>query len=125
MKTIMARIKFLFLIVFSTFLPFVVGAQQPLGGGGVKLKNPFAGEIETLPKFVEVLATNVVLPIGSVVVVLFIIYSGYLFVTAQGNPAKLETAKSAFLYACIGALVLLGAFTIAQVINNTILQITS
>ncbi len=118
--------KYLFLLVFLAFLPFATFADEGTLGGGLKqLKNPFKGGVDSLPKFVEVLAKDIVLPIGSVVVVLFIIYSGYLFVVAQGNPAKLEQAKSAFLYACIGALVLLGAFTIAQVINNTILQITN
>ena len=119
----MARIKSLFLLLFLGLLPFVVGAATgdtgDTGDNG-KLENPFKGGVDSLPKFVTVLANDIVLPIGAVVVVLFVIYSGYLFVTAQGNPAKLETAKSAFLYACIGAVVLLGALTIAQVIQGTI-----
>lgn len=111
----MKKTILIFSLIFLGFLPFVVGAQN-----STTLENPFKGGVDSLPKFVEVLAEDIVLPIGTVVVVLFIIYSGFLFVTAQGNPTKLETAKSAFLYACIGAVVLLGAFVIAQVIQGTV-----
>lgn len=113
-----------FLIVFLSSLPLLShadGEEPPVGG---KLENPFKGGADSLGDFVQILANDVVMPIGAVVVVLYIIYSGYLFVVAQGNPSKLEEAKRAFLYSCIGAVVLLGAWAIAQVIENTVAQIT-
>ena len=88
-----------------------------------QIENPLAGGIDTLQKFVEVVVTDIVIPIGTVIVILAIIYSGFLFVTAQGNPAKLETAKKAFLWSAIGAVILLGAYVIATAIENTINQI--
>ncbi|HZS42755.1 MAG TPA: pilin [Candidatus Paceibacterota bacterium] len=58
--------------------------------------------------------------IGAVICVFFIIYAGFLFVTAQGNEDKLKTAKNAFLYTVIGVIILLGAELIAKIIENTI-----
>ena len=61
--------------------------------------------------------------LGIPVIALAIIYSGFLFVEARGNSEKLGKAKSALLYTLIGAAILLGAWTIAQLISDTILQI--
>ncbi|MDO8514664.1 MAG: hypothetical protein Q7S50_03920, partial [bacterium] len=57
---------------------------------------------------------RLVIQIGAVVVVLMLVYVGFLFVVAQGNESKLTTAKTALLWTVIGALVLLGAQAIAS-----------
>ena len=41
-------------------------------------------------------------------------------ITAQGNPQKLSTAKTSFLFTTIGAAVVLGAWVLAQMISDTI-----
>jgi hypothetical protein len=51
---------------------------------------------------------------------MFLIWSGFMFVSAQGNPEKIETAKSRLLYTIIGAILLLGAWTISQAIKGTV-----
>ncbi len=61
--------------------------------------------------------------IGIPVIALAIIYSGFLFVSARGNEAKLKTAKDALMYTCIGAAILLGAWALAQIINETVLAL--
>lgn len=61
-----------------------------------------------------------VLTIGIPIVALVIIYSGFLFVFARGNPEKLSKAKDALLYTVIGAAILLGSWAIAQMIQATI-----
>lgn len=63
---------------------------------------------------------GVVMKIGIPVAAMFIIYSGFLFVKAQGNEAELTKAKSAFTYAVIGTAILLGAWLLAQGISSTI-----
>jgi len=86
-----------------------------------KLPNPFQMPgVDTLYEFIEVVINNVILPIGSVVVVMAFIWTGYLFVVAQGQPDKLETARRAFLYTVIGTAVLLGAWTLTLAIKGTI-----
>ena len=61
--------------------------------------------------------------VGFYVVVLFIIYSGFLFVKAAGNPKALDEAKQVFLYTVIGAAILLGAMVLARVIEGTVDQL--
>ena len=65
-----------------------------------------------------------VIKIGIPVIALAIIYSGFLFVSAQGNSEKIKKAKDAILYSLIGAAILLGSWAIAQLISNTVLKIS-
>lgn len=65
-----------------------------------------------------------VIGILSIVAALYIMYSGFLFVSARGNETKIKTAKSSFLNAIIGTAILLGAWaittTIVGIINSVI-----
>jgi len=56
---------------------------------------------------------------------LAIIYTGFLFVEAQGSPEKITKAKKALTYTIIGAAILLGAFVIADAIGKTVDEIKS
>jgi len=117
--------------LFSAQTPFPGGGSAPAeggetgggsapAGGETEFPNPFGNGITTLPEFIETLTNNVILPVGSVIVVIMIIYAGFLFVTAQGNENKITDAKRAFMYAVIGALILLGSWVIANSIRGTI-----
>jgi hypothetical protein len=66
---------------------------------------------------------EILLPIGGILAVLAFIYSGFLFVTAQGKEKQIETARRALLYSAIGTAVLLGAWSISQVICGTVEQL--
>lgn len=48
---------------------------------------------------------------------------GLQFLIAQGEPKKIENARWNFVYAVIGALLVLGAWTIATLIARTVVQI--
>ena len=97
----------------------------PTGNSGViKLTNPFS-KGDNLYQFIQAVVSDILLPIGGVVAVIAIIYSGFKLVTSRGNETKLEEAKRAFLYTTIGVAILLGAWAIAKVIENTITQITN
>lgn len=61
-----------------------------------------------------------IIRIGSVVVILMIVYVGYLFVIARGNESKITEARKALLWTVIGALVLLGAKAISSGILATV-----
>ncbi|WP_230687680.1 hypothetical protein, partial [Streptococcus pneumoniae] len=49
--------------------------------------------------------------------VLFAVYSGFMFVEARGNVEKLEEARKNFFYVIIGALIIFASWTIATVIK--------
>ncbi|MAZ40808.1 hypothetical protein CL654_01685 [bacterium] len=82
-----------------------------------QLQNPIAADnlLGLLQRLVDVL-----IQYGVVIAVFFIIYSGFLFVTARGSEDKIKSAKKTFLYTIIGASVLLGAWVIVTVIAETI-----
>ena len=79
--------------------------------------NPIASD--SFMEFVNSIL-EVVMKIGIPVAAMFIIYSGFLFVKAQGNEAELTKAKSAFTYAVIGTAILLGSWLLATGIESTI-----
>jgi len=112
---------FMFLRASSVFAQAAVGTDDC---GGFKICNPLKGS-NNLYEFIKNVVDNVVLPIGGVVAVLAIIYSGYLFVTAVGNEEKLKTAKMTLWYSVIGTAILLGAWVIATGIEATINQLTN
>lgn len=61
-----------------------------------------------------------VIQIGTVVIILMLVYVGFLFVVARGDTGKLTTARQALLYTVIGALILLGSKAIALGIEATV-----
>ncbi|MDE1925386.1 MAG: hypothetical protein KGH79_04410 [Patescibacteria group bacterium] len=61
--------------------------------------------------------------IGGIIVILMLVYTGFKFVAARGNPGALEEAKKMLLWTIVGALILLGAQAIALGIQATIAAI--
>jgi len=62
---------------------------------------------------------DIVVQVGVVVVVLALIYSGFLFIVARGNEEKINKAKMTFMWTVIGAVILLGAQALSDVVCNT------
>jgi len=83
-----------------------------------QIENPL-GDGSSLPAFIESLL-GIIVRAGIPLVVLALVYAGFRFVIAQGNPEKLNDAKKTLLYVVIGSLILLGAWTIATILNNTL-----
>lgn len=61
-----------------------------------------------------------VIRIGTVVVILMLVYVGYLFVVARGEPGKITEARQALLWTIVGALILLGSQAISKGIEATV-----
>lgn len=87
---------------------------------GTKIDNPISSN--DIAEFVKNVLENVI-KLAIPVVALAIIYSGFLFVMAQGNSEKIGAAKDALLYTVIGAAVLLGSWAIAKMISETVLKL--
>jgi hypothetical protein len=75
---------------------------------------------KSIPEAVAAIMDNLVIPIAVPGVILAIIYTGFLFVTARGNSKKIEEAQKAALYTAIGSAIILGAWVIASAISGTI-----
>ena len=80
------------------------------------LENPL-GDTETFQQLLDKIV-NVVTTLGGIVAVLFIIWSGFLFVTARGNEEQLKTARTTFYWTIIGTAILFGAGIISEAIVN-------
>ncbi|MHB1163176.1 MAG: hypothetical protein ACYCZZ_01445 [Minisyncoccota bacterium] len=99
-------------------------------GSSIELINPLkgvdcsSGNGNCLMAFLNSIL-QFVIQIGVVVVILMLVYVGFLFVTARGEPGKITTARTALLWTVIGALILLGAQAIASGIQATVQALSS
>ena len=113
--------KFNLLVPYVTVLlciPFLVNAgDEGLNVEGVGLENPL--KVSSLEDLLVALL-NIVVVIATPIIIFFIIYSGFLYVTAQGNATKLETARNSLVYAIIGGVIIIGAVAIGEIIGNLV-----
>jgi len=93
------------------------------GGAQVSIQNPLPEDVDTISGLLELIIKNIILPIGSILVVVMIIFTGFKFVVARGNEEKLREAKSALTWTVVGAAVLLGSWVIAEAIQATLCNI--
>lgn len=83
-----------------------------------RLENPLGG-VDTLDGlFFEIV--NVLLIIAVPIIVFFIIFAGFTYVTAQGNPEKVKLASRSLLYGVIGGVIILGSSAIMIIIRNLV-----
>lgn len=109
--------------MFTVFLSVINFSEAFAQGDPGKLSNPLAGgNINDIPTLVESLL-GIVLTVGVPLIALAVIYAGFKFVTAQGNPEKLEEAKKTLIWVVVGAAILLSAYAIAVGIKATIIDI--
>ena len=101
-----------------------VFARLPVGDGrptptppSPAIKNPLNSE--TILDLLTALL-NVIVQVGIPLIALAIVYSGFLFVKAQGNDSQLSEAKKTLYWTIIGAAIVLGALVISQVIQTTV-----
>jgi len=109
-------------ILLAQTMPAPSTTQSPTPGStqiGAKIDNPFNGGND-LMALIRVILSNIVMPIAAVAVVVWIVWAGFQFVLAQGNPKKIDDAKKNLLWSLIGAGILLGAAAISVVVENTV-----
>ena len=98
----------LFTAIYAIIRPEAVLAD-------ITLQNPIkAGSFAEVIQRIAKLMTEIGLPIAAI----FLVWSGFLFVSARGDEKKLEAAKSAFYWTVIGTALIVGAYAIATAIVN-------
>ena len=105
----------------ATFAADATGGGTPAPLVSAQVENPI--KYDNFADFVAAVlqtAVEILMPF----VVLAFIWSGFLFVRAQGKPAELETAKSAIFWSVIGAFILMGAWGFSQIIATTVTTLT-
>ena len=125
----------IFLITLLTYqLPVVVWAQSGSGAGAGGGSGSGSGggsgsgapntlnnylQNQTLMGLLESIL-EVIMIFAVPIVVFFIIYAGFQYVTARGDVGKVSNAHRALLYAVIGGVIILAAQVLIAVIGNTI-----
>jgi hypothetical protein len=116
---IVSRYGFVFVLFV---LPIIFASATGISGS---IDNPLGKTgPQDIPSFIQKIL-EVVLVIGVPIVTLAIIYTGFLFVKAQGKPEEITKAKQTLLYSIIGAALLLGSFVISSAIKGTVDEIIS
>ena len=87
-------------------------------GNNITFDNPL-GSTKDLPALLAVVLKALV-QLGVPVLTLFIVWAGFKFVTAKGDPGEIKKAREMLFWAVIGGAVLLGARLIASVIDTTV-----
>lgn len=95
------------------------------GGGPSEGTNPdcSGGLFDPICKSVKdifLAILDIIMVFAVPIVLFFIVWAGFLYVTARGNEAQLEKATRALTYAVVGGLLVLGAKVLLEVITNTI-----
>jgi hypothetical protein len=101
------------------------GIGSPTGGSGIsggsaELKNPLG--VSSFQDLAKALL-NAAIVIGIPIAVLFIVFAGFKFVLARGNPEALKIARKNLLYTIVGIAIFIGASLIAGVITSTLHQL--
>jgi len=101
-------------------LPMDVYAASPKKcPPGSEFCNPLRDGLNTVSGFTEALLKAVIYILFPIAV-LFMIYSGFKFIIAQGNEQELKKAKVNFFWTVIGLSLLLGAVALAAILRGTI-----
>jgi hypothetical protein len=87
----------------------------------LKIKNPLG--VTSIEDVIQKIM-GVIVKLAIPVIICFFLYAGFSFITAQGDKEQLKKAKNMFLQTVIGAIIILGAWTIAAAIVSTVNLIT-
>jgi len=94
-------------------------------GFTVNIKNPLENSgIDSIEAFIEKII-DIIVMIVTPFIVLCLIYAGFQYVTAGGDPGKIKKAHAWLLWTVVGAAVILGAWVIAHAIAGTVKELAA
>jgi len=88
----------------------------------IDIDNPIS--VNSIPDLIQKVLEGLI-KIGIPLLVVMIVYSGFLYLFARGEPAKITAAHEMLKYTLIGGAILLGAWALAQLIHTTLIEITA
>lgn len=107
-------------LVFVFFLTLLFAAVDPVLAQPSGLRNPLEERGITDMTGLLRVVLSAFMAIMFPITVLFIVYTGFLFLTAQGNPAKILEARRYLIYTIIGAILILGSYALSTAIRATV-----
>lgn len=120
LKTLIATITGLFapLVALAAEGPFQQ-AQKLVGDVGTAAG---VGQQQSLPKIVGSII-NVALGFIGIVLLVLLLYGGFTWMTAGGEPKKVETAQTTIRNAIIGLIVIVAAFAISNFVLTALTNV--
>lgn len=113
--------KFFYQIVITTSLVagLLINKVEAASDGNISviLINPI--KVSSIAELLQAIL-GVVIVLATPVIVFFIIYAGFLYVTAQGNAEQVKQATRALTYAIIGGVIIIGSVAIAAIVKNLV-----
>ncbi|MGD0576965.1 MAG: hypothetical protein ABSA74_02750 [Candidatus Staskawiczbacteria bacterium] len=98
-------------------LPLVISATDIVAGGG--LHSIGTGPAVDIVSLMHGIERGVAFVFGAIAVICFVV-AGVLFLTAQGAPEKLKTAKAAVIWGVAGVIVGIAAYSIVAIVEAII-----
>ena len=96
-------------VMAATDWKFFAGVQQD-----ISQDTTFAGVITKV--------ISLILMVAGALAVIYLIYSGILYITAAGNPDAAKKGQQGIINAIIGIIIIVLAFVIASAVVNTTKQ---
>jgi hypothetical protein len=123
-----------FAVLVALLVPVAVGAQSGLsdvvGGANSQLGQSGLGQTfgtadkNTLAQMIGG-GVNIVLGVLGLLLVILIIYAGFIWTTAQGDSKKVDKAKDMIKQAVIGLIIVFAAYAIAQFVMLNLAEVAS
>ncbi len=117
LRTSLNYLTSFFLLSFIPFITEAIEGEGPSGSFQIKLANPLS--VSTVDELLD-LVLNLIIQAGIPVIVIMIMWSGFLFIKAQGNPGDVTKAKENLKYVLIGTAIVLGVFSILAIVRGTV-----
>lgn len=95
--------------------PATTGTNNP---DNYLIKNPLQSTTSLSQVILNVVSIVRILLI--MMAVLYLLYAGFMFVTARGEPAKISKARNALLWGMVGIALILAAQVIVTTLKNTV-----
>jgi hypothetical protein len=119
-KFLISNSKFLIpAVLVILFVPLLTHAQASLG-----LPSGLAGLSSQDVKITIQNIVQIIFGFLGILLVLFLLYGGWLWMTSQGNEDQIDRAKKVITSAVIGLVLILASFGIATFIVNSLNQAT-
>ena len=117
-KIIMVRFLVFFILIAGALMltsPTLAATTDFAVGTNYGLDQAATFGLSTTPLIVIVgRAIQIFLGLLGIIAVLLIMYGGFIWMTAAGDPAKVEKAKKILINAIIGIIIILSAFTLVS-----------
>ncbi len=114
-----------YIYLFYAFINFCIAAPVAFAEDFAKLPNPLG--VANIHSIGDVVARveQIVLLVAVPVVTIMIIYAGFMYVAAYGNPEKIKAANRRFMWTLLGSILLFGATSIANLVITTVQKVTT